>query len=104
MTAAPTTKAIVTLEPAAMPAVRTPLQDTLRRVLRHRSAQTGLVILAILILIAVFAPMLAPFDPIKPLSNVKRRASPCLHFLGCPADEPQHIFGIDSNNRDLFSR
>ncbi len=25
------------------------------------------------------------------------------HFW-CPADQPEHIMGIDSNNRDLFSR
>jgi ABC-type dipeptide/oligopeptide/nickel transport system permease subunit len=31
-------------------------------------------------------------------------ARPCIHFLGCPADQPQHFFGIDSNQRDLLSR
>ena len=32
------------------------------------------------------------------------RAAPCIHLLGCPADQPQHIFGTDSNFRDVFSR
>ena len=61
-------------------------------------------ILGFLILIAIFAPMLAPFDPIKPLRDVKRRAAPCIYILGCPADQPQHFFGIDGNQRDLLSR
>jgi len=61
-------------------------------------------ILGFLIILAIFAPMLAPFDPIKPLRDVKRRAAPCIHVLGCPADQPQHFFGVDGNQRDLLSR
>jgi ABC-type dipeptide/oligopeptide/nickel transport system permease subunit len=91
-------------ERAATVAVRTPLQDTLRRLRRHRSAQVGAVVLGFLVLVAIFAPVIAPYDPILPLRDVKRRAAPCIHLLGCPADQPQHIFGIDGNSRDLFSR
>ena len=83
---------------------RTPLQNVTRRLLRHRSAQVGMSILGLLIIIAIFAPWFAPFDPIKPLRDTKRRAAPCIHMLGCPADQPQHFFGIDSNQRDLLSR
>jgi ABC-type dipeptide/oligopeptide/nickel transport system permease subunit len=61
-------------------------------------------ILGILIVIAIFAPWFAPYDPIKPLRDAKRRSAPCIHVLGCPADQPQHFFGIDSNQRDLLSR
>jgi ABC-type dipeptide/oligopeptide/nickel transport system permease subunit len=91
-------------EPAARLAVRTPLQDTFRRLRRHRSAQVGAVVLGFLVLVAIFAPVIAPYDPVVPLRDVKRRAGPCIHLLGCPADQPQHIFGIDGNSRDLFSR
>jgi ABC-type dipeptide/oligopeptide/nickel transport system permease subunit len=91
-------------EPVSTLKVRTPLQDTLRRLRRHRSAQVGAVVLGFLILVAIFAPVLAPYDPILPLRDVKRRAAPCIHLLGCPADQPQHIFGIDGNSRDLLSR
>jgi ABC-type dipeptide/oligopeptide/nickel transport system permease subunit len=83
---------------------RTPFENTLRRLFRHRSAQVGMVILGFLIILAIFAPALAPYDPIKPLRDVKRRAAPCIHLLGCPADQPQHFFGIDGNQRDLLSR
>ncbi len=83
---------------------RTPLQNVTRRLFRHRSAQVGMSILGLLIIIAIFAPIIAPFDPIKPLRDTKRRAAPCIHILGCPADQPQHFFGIDSNQRDLLSR
>jgi ABC-type dipeptide/oligopeptide/nickel transport system permease subunit len=53
---------------------------------------------------AILAPVLAPFDPIKVLTDVKVRTPPCIHVFGCPADQPQHIFGVDGNRRDLLSR
>jgi len=76
----------------------------MRRFVRHRSAQVGMIILGFLVFVAIFAPILAPYDPIKPIRTVKRRSPPCIHLLGCAADQPQHFFGIDSNQRDLFSR
>ncbi|HVN15617.1 MAG TPA: ABC transporter permease [Anaerolineales bacterium] len=83
---------------------RSPTVEALRRFLRHRSAQVGLILLAFMIFIAIFAGVLAPYDPIVPLDNVTRRAAPCIHLLGCPADKPEHLMGIDGNNRDLYSR
>jgi len=83
---------------------RAPSLEALRRFLHHRSAQLGLFLFGFLLLIAIFAKQIAPYDPIVPLDNVVRRAAPCIHLLGCPADQAQHLMGIDSNNRDLFSR
>ncbi len=80
-------------------------RDILRRLLRNRSAQVGLAMLGFLLLIAIFAPVIAPYDPIgfnDP--SGKTRTPPCVHLLGCPADQPQYLFGLDSNGRDLFSR
>jgi ABC-type dipeptide/oligopeptide/nickel transport system permease subunit len=57
-----------------------------------------------MILVAIFAPVLAPFDPIKVLADVKPRTPPCIHFLGCPPEKPEHFFGVDGNRRDLLSR
>ncbi|MCC7360847.1 MAG: ABC transporter permease [Anaerolineales bacterium] len=85
----------------------TPLRDTLKRLLRRRSAVIGLVVLGFLILVAVFAPLIAPYKPDEVLIGVepvKPREKPCIHLLGCPADKPQHLMGIDGNVRDEFSR
>jgi ABC-type dipeptide/oligopeptide/nickel transport system permease subunit len=76
----------------------------LRRFLRHPSARVGGVLLGILIIFAVFAEQIAPYDPIVPLKGVKRRDTPCIHLFGCPEDQPQHLMGIDGNSRDEFSR
>ena len=96
--------AAVTLSPDATYQRMSPARESLRRLLRHRSAQIGIAILSLMILIAIFAPLIAPYDPIKRIDGAKRRDVPCIHLLGCPADKPQAIFGVDSNSRDLFSR
>ena len=81
---------------------------TLRRILRQRNAVLGLVILTILVFTAIFANFIAPYDPIKVLigveEGIKKRQAPCIHLLGCPKDQPQHLMGIDGNVRDQFSR
>lgn len=80
---------------------------TLRRLLRRRSSQIGLIILAILILAAVFAPVISPYDPTQVLIDIEevdKREKPCIHLLGCDAARSQHIMGIDGNFRDVFSR
>ena len=84
-------------------------RDTLANVLRQRSAVVGLTILAILFLTAIFAPLIATHDPILSLrdqgeTGITRGEPPCIHLLGCPADQPQHLMGIDSVVRDEFSR
>lgn len=85
-------------------------QITWRRLFRRRSAIVGMVILGILILIALTAPRIAPYDPVVPMMDlkppepVKARQAPCIHLFGCPEDQPQHIAGIDGNVRDQFSR
>ncbi len=78
--------------------------DALHHLLEKRSAVVGLTLLGFLIIVAIFAPLLSPYDPTQPLDNVKRNTPPCIHLLGCPADQPEHLFGIDGNGRDFFSR
>jgi ABC-type dipeptide/oligopeptide/nickel transport system permease subunit len=97
---------MATLAPAAQRASG-PWREPLRRLRRNRSAWVGGGILLFLTVVALTAPLVAPYDPTQPLiglEDVKKRASPCIHWLGCPADQPQHLMGTDGNVRDLFSR
>jgi peptide/nickel transport system permease protein len=78
-----------------------------RRLSKRKSAILGLGILGALVIVAIFAPWLAPYEPSQVLigvEKVKARQAPCIHLLGCPADQPQHLMGIDGNVRDEFSR
>jgi len=80
---------------------------TLRSIIRQRSAIIGGTILILLVLVAIFAPLIAPYDPEEVLigkEDITKRMAPCIHLLGCPEDQPQHILGIDGNVRDEFSR
>jgi ABC-type dipeptide/oligopeptide/nickel transport system permease subunit len=100
-------KAPVSAEPILTTKPRGLWGHAFRRLFRRRSAIIGMWILGTLILVALFAPLLATHDPVQSLIGieaVKKRAAPCIHLLGCPADQPQHFFGTDGNVRDLYSR
>jgi peptide/nickel transport system permease protein len=83
-------------------------RDTLRNILRQRSAVVGLILIGFLVLVALLAPLIATHDPNLPMIGLepgaKPRMAPCIHLLGCPASQPEHFFGLDGNSRDVFSR
>jgi peptide/nickel transport system permease protein len=64
-----------------------------RRLVRRKSAVLGLVIIVLFVLVAVFAPLIASFDPAQQ-SWTSIRKPPSL----------EHWFGTDESGRDLFSR
>jgi peptide/nickel transport system permease protein len=64
----------------------------LRRLRGERKALVGLIIIALLALIAVFGPMLAPYHPDNDDFGMLQQPS------------MQHLMGTDSFGRDLFSR
>ncbi len=85
-----------------------PWKSTIRALFRNRSAVMGMTIIAVLILTAVFAPVIATHDPLQTMIGVPGevppfpRKAPCIPLFGC--QEPLHILGLDLNGRDLFSR
>jgi ABC-type dipeptide/oligopeptide/nickel transport system permease subunit len=87
-------------------------RDTLRNILSQRSAQVGLALLAIIVFMALFAPIIATHEPTQVVldagetraTGAIRNAPPCIHLLGCPANKAEHLLGLDSNLRDEFSR
>lgn len=69
------------------------LRDIVDRLLRNRAAMVGLTILLILVVSAVFAPVIAPYAYDK--QNLTARfVKPCL----------EHPFGTDNLGYDIFSR
>ncbi len=86
------------------------LVETIANIRRTRSAVLGLIILLTLLLMAVFAPVIATHDPLQSMigqpghSGQLPGRAPCIHLLGCSLSEPEHYFGLDLNARDLFSR
>ena len=68
-------------------------RDALRRLLRNKLAIVGIVILGAFLAFALFAPLIAPYDPLDQ-ELVSRRHPP----------SPQHPFGLDNLGRDILSR
>jgi peptide/nickel transport system permease protein len=64
-----------------------------RRLAQRKSAMLGLAIIALFVLVAVFAPLIAHYDPAQQ-SWTSIRKPPSL----------QHWFGTDESGRDVFSR
>jgi peptide/nickel transport system permease protein len=67
----------------------------LRRILRKRSSQVALVILATIMLVGALAPMLAPYDPAAQPDIVRLKSLP---------PSLAHPFGTDPYSRDVLSR
>ena len=63
-----------------------------RRILRDRRAFAGAVFLAVLAAAAVFAPLLAPYDP------------NAMDYMMLEEPSPAHPLGVDDLGRDLLSR
>jgi peptide/nickel transport system permease protein len=87
-----------TLEPALSSRVsQAPHYSEFKRIVRvffgRKLAVIGLVIIAILVLVAIFAPLIAPYDPIKTSMGERLQGPSAAHWLG-----------TDSAGRDLLSR
>lgn len=72
----------------------TPLQETWYNLKKNRGAMTGLVVIALFVLMAIFAPLLAPYDPLA--QTIEMRNMP-------PLSEG-HLLGTDDLGRDMLSR
>lgn len=86
----------VTTETAGMtiePAIRPPWMEGLQRMLRQKTAILGLIIVCLLLLTALLAPLLAPYDPIAQDLPNRLQAPSTAHFLG-----------TDELGRDILSR
>lgn len=82
--------------------------DVARQVAHSWSGRVGLVLATVIFGMAIFAPLLAPYGStevlLDPVAGESTLEKPCIHLFGCPADNVQHIMGLDENGRDEFSR
>ena len=73
--------------------LESPARRALRRLFKRKGAIIGLIVVAIFILLALFAPFVAPYDPIATSWTLVRKAP-----------SAQHWFGTDDLGRDILSR
>jgi peptide/nickel transport system permease protein len=77
---------------AAAPA-DTPLRRALRRLVHRKGAMFGLAVIALFVLLALFAPLVAPYDPTAQSWTSVRKPPSMLHLLG-----------TDDVGRDILAR
>ena len=88
------TEAAATAAGAAAPRVRTPWREFWRKFQRQHVALAAGVFVLLLVLVAIGAPWLAPFDAEDFFDYDALNAPP----------SAKHWFGVDSLGRDIFSR
>jgi peptide/nickel transport system permease protein len=79
--------------PVVAPRDATPARRALRRLMRRRGAMLGLAIVLLFVAVAIFAPLIAPYDPIATSWSAVRKP---------PGAE--YWFGTDEIGRDVLSR
>jgi peptide/nickel transport system permease protein len=78
---------------AATDQLESPARRALHRLFRRKGAVVGLVVIAMFIVLALFAPLIAPYDPIATSWTMVRKPPSALHW-----------FGTDDLGRDVLSR
>jgi len=78
---------------AAAETLESPARRAGRRLIRRKGAVLGLAVIALFVLLAVFAPLIVPYDPIATSWSLVRKAP-----------SMQHWFGTDELGRDVLAR
>jgi peptide/nickel transport system permease protein len=73
--------------------LESPSRRALRRLLKRKGAVLGLIVIAIFIVLALFAPLVVPYDPIATSWTLVRKSPSVLHW-----------FGTDDLGRDVLAR
>lgn len=73
--------------------IESPARRALRRLKRRKGAMFGLAVIVVFVLIAVFAPLISPYDPAAQSWSAVRKAPTALHW-----------FGTDDVGRDILAR
>lgn len=84
-------------EEAVLPEMKRPEMEesysrlVLKRFLKHKLAVVGLILFTLIVLMAIFAPLLSPHDP---------------YAVGMSYEKPssEHLLGTDQSGRDVLSR
>ncbi len=87
------TDAVLGAIPIASDELESPARRALRRLFLRKGAVAGMAVIATFIVLAVFAPLLSPYDPVATSWSLVRKPPSALHW-----------FGTDDLGRDIFAR
>ena len=78
--------------------------DAWMRLIRNKASVTGMVIIALFALVALFAPVLAPHNPVEVVSGQKYLPPAWIKELNGKAGQKENLLGTDTLGRDVLSR
>jgi ABC-type dipeptide/oligopeptide/nickel transport system permease subunit len=78
--------------------------DAFYRLIRNRAALVGLFVIAFAALVALLAPLIAPYDPLEQHGKDGLMEPIWTKFFGSQFTNPAYLFGSDSLGRDILSR
>jgi oligopeptide transport system permease protein len=105
MTTSARTAAGGTLELDTLREERSLWGDAWRRLSRNRAAVAGIVVIVLITLVAIFAPFIAPYNPVQQSSNNSLRLPAWVQDKNPNrAGKPEHLLGTDAIGRDVFSQ
>jgi oligopeptide transport system permease protein len=105
MTTSARTAAGGTLELDTLREERSLWGDAWRRLSRNRAAVAGIVVIILITLVAIFAPFIAPYNPVQQSSNNSLRLPAWVQDKNPNrAGKPEHLLGTDAIGRDVFSQ
>src|SRR3978361_1902120 len=78
--------------PIAADELESPTRRALRRLFQRKGAVAGIVVIVTIILLALFAPWIVPYDPIATSWTLVRKPPSAMHWFG-PAALGRDIFG-----------
>jgi len=87
------TDAVAGALPVISDELESPARRALRRLFKRKGAVAGLAVIAAFIVIALFAPLVSPYDPVATSWLLVRKAP-----------SAQHWFGTDDLGRDILAR
>src|SRR5262245_16577660 len=87
------TAPLVALPVAAADDLDSPARRAFRRLFRRKGAVFGLAVIAIFVVLAVFAPLISPYQPTATSWSLVRKPPSWLHW-----------FGTDELGRDILAR
>jgi peptide/nickel transport system permease protein len=88
-----TDAALGAISVAASDELESPARRALRRLLQRKGAVVGMVVITTFIVLAVFAPLIAPYDPVATSWGLVRKPPSAAHW-----------FGTDDLGRDILTR
>ena len=94
---------IASLDVAAQPK-RDLLVDAFYRLLRNKAAVAGFVVIVLFLLIAIFADVLSPHNPLQMNSGKGYLPAAWVKDYNGKSGEAQFLFGTDTLGRDVLSR